>query len=425
MRFRRIASTGLLVLAALSASAARKVPDISALRAAADSLFAEGWFHAADSVEARIAAVTPDEPRMLRRRATLALLDDRLPDARALLERALAKAPDDSATQAQLALACYRADAFPRASELYGEVGRAALSAKLKSFGGLEPYRISGDTASVPFVHTDPLPLIQARVNGGEPVYLLIDTGGAELILDSTYAATIGARRFGRDTGTFAGGQRGSFEHGRVDSLALGTVTVHDLPVHLMDTKRYAAAGLGLPVSGILGTTVLRHFVFTLDYPAGRLRLRPRGRPEAAADTGITMPFWMGSDHLMLARGALGQGPPVLWFVDTGLAGAAFTCPEATLREAGLPTPADTGMEGTGGGGRVKVMPFSVPRLTLGGAEARNLLGFLGPFPAAMEHGQGYHIAGIVSHGFLRLYAVTFDFDRMRMTLARGATAVR
>ena len=161
------------------------------------STFVADFIGEANLIPCRIAAVTPDEPRMLRRRATLALLDDRLPDARALLERALAKAPDDSATQAQLALACYRADAFKRASELYGEVGRAPLSAKLKSFGGLEPYRISGDTASVPFVHTDPLPLIQARVNGGEPNrYRSIQT-------------------FRLDQHAFAGGHRNLLANGR------------------------------------------------------------------------------------------------------------------------------------------------------------------------------------------------------------------
>jgi hypothetical protein len=204
-----------------------------------------------------------------------------------------------------------------------------------------------------------------------------------------------------------------------VDSLRLGGITLCDVPVHIQDTGRYSGVAMGLRVSGVLGTSVLRHFLFTLDYPAGHLRLRPRGHGLAmATDSAIVVPFWMGSDHLILARGTLAAGPSVLWFVDTGLAGAAFTCPESTLREAGLPIPADIGASGTGGGGRVKVMPFSVPRITLGGAEAKNLMGFLGPFPPTLERGQGYRIAGIVSHGFLRPWAVTFDFDRMQMALA-------
>src|SRR5204863_9948810 len=134
-----------------------------------------------------------------------------------------------------------------------------------------------------------------ASVNGSEPVYLLIDTGGAELILDSTFAATIGARRYGSETGTYAGGQRAGFEHGCVDSLRLGGITLCDVPVHIQDTGRYSGVAMGLRVSGVLGTSVLRHFLFTLDYPAGRLRLRPRGHGLATAtDSAIVVPFWQG-----------------------------------------------------------------------------------------------------------------------------------
>lgn len=419
MRARPLA-IALLLLAFGSTSVGAPGPAVSpALRVEADSLFAAGWFRAADSLEARLEAARRGDPVVLRRRAQIALLENRLADARGLLERALEAAPGDSTTQALLARVCHRADDFPPAAKLYGELGRAALSAKLGSFGDRRPYRIVGDTTSVPFVQTDPLPLIQVRVNGSEPVYLLIDTGASDLVLDSTFAATIGARRFGNDTGTFAGGRRGTIQHGRVDSLSLAGITVHDLPVLIQDTRRYAGVARGLTVSGILGTSILRHFTSTLDYPHGRLFLAPRGRGAGppAGGTPIEMPFWMAGDHLMLARGTLAASPPLLWFVDTGLAGAAFTCPETTIRDAGLPIPGDAAFQGTGGGGSVKVRPFAVPKLTLGGAETSNLLGFLGPFPASLEHAQGFRIAGIVSHGFLRTYAMTLDFDRMRLTL--------
>jgi hypothetical protein len=147
--------------------------------------------------------------------------------------------------------------------------------------------------------------------------------------------------------------------------------------------------------------------------PATSAALRAR----AARDRLIVVPFWMSGDHFLVARGTLADGPPRLWFLDTGLAGAAFTCPETTLVEAGLPRPADTGAEGMGGGGRIKIAPFGIPRVTLGGAEQKNLMGFLGPFPATLERAQGYRISGILSHGFLRAYRVTFDFDAMRVYL--------
>jgi hypothetical protein len=34
-----------------------------------------------------------------------------------------------------------------------------------------------------------------------------------------------------------------------------------------------------------------------------------------------------------------------------------------------------------------------------------------------MEHSQGFRIAGVISHGFFKRYALTFDFDSMTLCL--------
>jgi hypothetical protein len=110
------------------------------------------------------------------------------------------------------------------------------------------------------------------------------------------------------------------------------------------------------------------------------------------------------------------------WFVDSGMAGPSFTAPASTLLAAGIPVP-DTSASrtGIGGGGPVRAAPFQVRRLTLGGAEATNLFGIFGAFPPTLERGFGFQIDGIVSHGFLRAWSVTFDFERMRLLLAKPA----
>jgi hypothetical protein len=62
---------------------------------------------------------------------------------------------------------------------------------------------------------------------------------------------------------------------------------------------------------------------------------------------------------------------------------------------------------------------FPVRRVTLGPAEASQLLGFFGVFPPTLERAFGFRIDGIVSHSFLRAWAVTLDFERMRLVLAK------
>ena len=106
----------------------------------------------------------------------------------------------------------------------------------------------------------------------------------------------------------------------------------------------------------------------------------------------------------------------MLFFVDTGLAGGGVTCAESVLKEAGIKMSDDQASEGLGGGGKVKVVPFTVKELSLGDATANDVSGlFLGAFP--LENAFGFRIGGIISHGFLRSYAVTFDFTGMRLAL--------
>jgi hypothetical protein len=57
--------------------------------------------------------------------------------------------------------------------------------------------------------------------------------------------------------------------------------------------------------------------------------------------------------------------------------------------------------------------------LSLGPLTERNVFSFFGPFPPSLEHSEGFRIASIVSHQFLRPYALTFDFTGMRLFLKK------
>ena len=235
-----------------------------------------------------------------------------------------------------------------RAAELNRALGRTAVADKLASFAGRTPYELAGpDRVDLPFVQADPLPVVTVRVNGGDEVFFLIDTGASEVYLDSEFATEVGAARFGSGTGTFGGDRQAAVEQGRIDSLALGPLVVKHVPVHILPTRRFAAAGGGRRIDGILGTNPFYHFLPTLDYPGRSLILRRRTPEqlralETQASTGghIVVPFWLAGD------------------------------------------------------------------------------GFYGPFPASLEQTFGFRIGGVISHTFFKGYAVTFDFDGMRLFLA-------
>jgi hypothetical protein len=395
-----------------------------ALAAAAETLYVTGEFAAADSLYALILSAAPKDTLALRGRGGVALLENRLPDARRWYEALLAQVPDHRGARRGLAECWVRSDDYARAAALLRLAGREPRARQLESFAGRKPYRADARTAEVAFVQTDPLPVLQVSVNGSGPVFFIIDTGAADLVLDDAFADSVRARTFGADSGTFAGGRRASFVYGAVDSVALGGITVRDVPVQIMSTRRFAGAAGGRRVDGIVGTVFLYHFLATLDYPAGRLVLRPRGEAErreveraAAAESATVIPYWMVGDHYMVARGRINSSPPLLWFIDTGLAGAGFTCPEATVKAAGIDLSKVPSFDGMGGGGSVKVTPFGVDSLMLGPVLQRRVYAFYGPFPPTLERGLGFRISGLLSHGFLRHYRLTMDFDRMRYFL--------
>jgi predicted aspartyl protease len=353
------------------------------------------------------------------RRAQIALFKNATAEARAHAGAAEKAGAQPARFAALRGEAYYRENQFELAAAEFARAGRQEVADKLRALQA-GPYRIRGPQRTrLAFVQTDPLPLITLTVNGRGPFYFLIDTGGGELLLDPAIADSVGAPRYGKRMGTFAGDQKASVEFGSVDSVGLGEFTVTKVPISILSTKKFAAVSMGRPVAGVLGTTLLSRFRATLDYPSGALILERRGSTPEPTQGATEIPFWLVGDHYMLAPGSLGKSGPLLWFIDTGLAGAAFTAPASTLAEGGIALKDTVGFSGVGGAGSVHVIPFRVDELRLGDVEQSGLMAFLGPFPASLERSFGPRIAGIVSHAFLRSYRVTFDFDRMRITLAR------
>jgi hypothetical protein len=177
-----------------------------------------------------------------------------------------------------------------------------------------------------------------------------------------------------------------------------------------------------------MGTVLFYHFLTTLDYPDGRLVLRRRTaqnleRFEAAGGSGsVTVPFWMAGTHFMVTPARLNGLEPTPLFVDTGLVGAGVKLGRYAIRQAGVKLLEDQASESVGGGGTFRSVPFILQSLALGAAQERDVRGvYEGPFP--WEDTFGFRLVGMVGHEFFRPYALTFDFDGMRITLRKPARA--
>jgi Aspartyl protease/Tetratricopeptide repeat len=417
----------LVYLLALTGSAIADAPEVRNLARTAGTLFREGKFAEAEALYAKVQALQPDDFDGTLGLGTIALLKNDLAAAERWLTKATTSKPEDTMAKRRLALVYYRRDDFAKAAPLYRALGQEAVAKKLESFQGLPPYKIEGaaDESRIPFTQTDPLPIIQVKVNS-EQVYFLIDTGASEVYINPELAKKAGATLFGNTPGTYGGGLKADTGHGRVDQLELGDFVIHNVPVNVLNTRRFDAVARGKHVDGVLGTVMFAHFLATIDYPHGQLILRRKTKDllrqvedQAQAAKGIVVPFWLAGEHFMVARGQINHGKPLLFFADTGLAGGGFACPKATIQEAAIRLPQGAAVVGQGGGGKVRAVPFKVEELSFGAATEWDVQAFAGVFPEAIEYSESFRIGGIVSHQFFRPYALTLDFTGMRFFLVR------
>src|SRR5882724_9032555 len=326
-----------------SATAATAEPTAQPKQSEIDSanrLFEAGKFAEAGKLYSQIAAQNPKNYSATLQLGRIALLANRLDDAQKWLEKAITLQPGNADAKVMLAEVFYRRDDFQRAAATLNGVevssNKLIISqyptlnvAKLESFKGQTPYELHGNGTStrLKFLKTDPLPVVNVRVNGGDEVTFFIDTGGSEVALDTDFAKELGVPQFGAIQGTFSGGQHAEVQVGRIETLTVGDWTIKNLPTAMLPLHQLSK-GLGVKqIDGIIGTTLFYHFLATMDYPRGELVLRRKNAANlehltASLGKSVAVPFWMASDHFMVGWGRVETLPPELLFVDTGLADA-------------------------------------------------------------------------------------------------------
>jgi hypothetical protein len=220
---------------------------------------------------------------------------------------------------------------------------------------------------------------------------------------------------------------RHTIRHGVAD-LELGPVTLHNVPVAVHESALPTgpiAAAFGVELGPIIGTNLLERFLSTIDAPGRRLLLTRRGdaaaRTEHLSRLGETRheaPFALWSDHLMIARGRVGDVRNANIFVDSGLVAgnaeqgqATLLAPGRALASWGVPRPEQ---------GRFAELPGPV---AIGTASRSEVTAYMVPDRTWRGFGDwgGIRVDALVSWGFLRHFSWTIDFDR-RLYLFAGTS---
>jgi Aspartyl protease len=376
-----------------------------------DQLFQTGQFAAADRGYARLLEKDPGNAQAWAQRGYIALLSNRFGDTERFLRTAIKLAPRDTGSMSRLADCYVRQDDFARAVPLLRAAGDRIGVTQYGAVSGT-PYQLSGpDSTRLPFRTLDPLPSVDAAVNGTAASFTL-DTG-ATFTFSAAMAKAAGVKPVARVLVNHGNGVVPSYI-GVVDSLRLGQIEVRNVPVLWDDVSFTAASGDGQP-AGVIGTTIFYHFQTTMDY-AGRALIL--SRPGTARPTGAaTAPLWLAPDHFIFSGGSIGpeggagQAGPGLVLVDTGGVGQGVVLTTAQAAAAGVVP--DYAKPETDFG--VTVYPCQAD-VALGGEARRGVPGVVGSVPSPVEFGFGYR--GTVSHEFFKPLSVTFDFTAMAAFIA-------
>ena len=283
------------------------------------------------------------------------------------------------------------------------------------------PFRVDlSGVATLPFAEhelTDYFPAFRAEMNGNR-ITAHLDTGGEFVHMGPERAEALGIQ-------TVRGGiERAHLDHTRVEvsygiaaHFTLGQAVLDNVPVSVFSTLR------GKSDFVIFGTNVLEQFLSTMDYPSRRLILSKRTDASAAKEhlamlprQFVSVPFYLWGGHMMFARGGLGGRGDLNFFVDSGLVSvhpdgkgglrqASFTSSKRKFKEWGISE------------ALIKKDFFESPGpLYLGPlSEERPILV---PGAAGDTNFGGVRIDGLISHGFLKRYSWTIDFDKREYRFA-------
>lgn len=441
-------------------SGSTKAPDAKAspALAVAQDAYVAGRFSEAEDLQKKLSDGDKYSLPGLLLRARLDLSAWRLKEATQELVQARRISPTDKEAAKLLAEAYLRQDRFHDAGAAYEAAFEDQKAAQAESFAAQEPYKIEGlgNAVRIRLLQVEPVPVVAVRVNGGDVLNFVVDTGASQTVIDAAVATKLKLQTFGAEQATVAGTQKYPIEYARISTLALGVWILHDIPVILKSTSAYSTTtqgsrSPGYAISGVIGTELLYHYLSTLDFAGGELVLRRKIpsvtatlRAQLAGERAVIVPMRVIGDRYILADGTLNVAGPLQIMVGTALPGYAFAAPASTLKAAKLlpGTNIDAlaacdpaSVAGSAAGNvdskassssvaektspvAMTSLPFAIETLTMGTVTRHNLTGVAGIFPAALETSSGVRIGGLISTAFFKPYSVTFDFDAATLWVA-------
>ncbi len=283
----------------------------------------------------------------------------------------------------------------------------------LKDFGRRVPGEIDADALMTP--HTIPIRIVNekiivtGRVNGGEAVDFIVDTGAEQTVVSERTARRLGILPISTTISAGVGeiGLRGLL-NGRIDSLQVGSLMIRNVPcliktpplegLPVRESENFSPLSLGLSA--------------VIDYKARQLILA-RSLPAEAHQ--IDLPLWFS--RLATVRGVVNRNQPAPFIVDTG--GEVISISLDTARALSPQPPGrriPLQVFGTSGWDRDA---FLMPNVSLAfdalPVRDSSIVVLNLRAPSVLL---GYRVGGTVGHHLLSGYRVTIDLEHSVLGLS-------
>lgn len=222
---------------------------------------------------------------------------------------------------------------------------------------------------TVDFEYSQKEILVKGRLNNGEELLFLFDTGASDTLIDRRVAAEHFLAKQGKQNMMALSGAV-NVDSTVIKRLELGSLIVNDLDARIVPLDSQSRQ-LGRRIAGIIGTNLIRKFVVKLDYGKPSITFYDTDTFERPK-TGIMVPFLQPNAPVVKAK--LAGGVELAMLVDTG---AAFNnLPTAVARKqmAQLGSQSSHTTEGSGlDGRRLKLASLVIPRVDVGGQSMKNV----------------------------------------------------
>jgi predicted aspartyl protease len=250
--------------------------------------------------------------------------------------------------------------------------------------------------------------LVSATVEG-QPATFLLDTGAERSCLDAVFASRLRFRL------TTVASIRQPYATVPADDIRISDLEIHTF--HLRDFDMLSSdlaslsQGIGVPIDGVLGSDVLRHFTVKIDFSSGSAQFWTDATIPPGGIAVKLQPI-----HGLYFVSIIVQGAPVSLLLDTGTNASIVSShawSEITMHWH--PQSMVAGVRSTGGS---EGTTFAlIPTINIGNATSRNVPFRVQPTTSGgLFRDAGFN--GLLGSDVLRRYIVTLDLanDRMYLT---------